>query len=241
MRVGPGCASGKNLWQGMSYISEIRLQAVDDAQENRSWYGEGASGGRIYAYTGNDPLNNVDPLGLWQATISGGLGFGGAITFGLNSGQWNIGAYVGPATGANFAVNLINSAAVSPGVHTNFVGSASVELGPIAADIGASAETTVPQGRISDYGTASATAAANFGPYAAGGQATINPNGSVTASTVVTAGFGTSAYAGWGGTFQSTPTVPSAPQQNLPASSGVSNGQSASASSSGINVQGPGK
>ncbi len=71
MRVGPGCASGKNLWRGMSYISEIRLQTVDDAQENASWYGEGASARRIYAYVGNDPLNKTDPLGLCAQTGCG--------------------------------------------------------------------------------------------------------------------------------------------------------------------------
>ena len=34
----------------MSYISAIRPQAIEDAQENSSWYGEYASGGRIYLY-----------------------------------------------------------------------------------------------------------------------------------------------------------------------------------------------
>ena len=48
----------------MSYISEIRPQDAERAQENCSWYGEGASGVRIYAYVQNDPLNLTDPFGL---------------------------------------------------------------------------------------------------------------------------------------------------------------------------------
>jgi rare lipoprotein A (peptidoglycan hydrolase) len=48
----------------MSYISEIRPQVAEHAQENASWYGECASGRRIYAYVQNDPLNLTDPSGL---------------------------------------------------------------------------------------------------------------------------------------------------------------------------------
>ena len=46
----------------------------------------------LYVYVNNDPLNSADPSGLWQVIISGGFGgFGGSFTFGLNSGQWNVG------------------------------------------------------------------------------------------------------------------------------------------------------
>jgi hypothetical protein len=56
----------------MSYISGIRPQAAEDAQENASWYGEGAAGPRIYAYTGNDPLNATDPSGDYVQAIQNG-------------------------------------------------------------------------------------------------------------------------------------------------------------------------
>ena len=61
-------------------------------------------GSNLYAYVGNDPLNQIDPLGLWQVTISGGLEIGGAVTFGYNSGQWNVGAWGG--VGVGFAVRV---------------------------------------------------------------------------------------------------------------------------------------
>jgi RHS repeat-associated protein len=67
----------------------------------------GERGGiNLYGYVGNDPMGRIDPLGLWQVTISGGvLGFGGIITFGHNSGQWNGGAYAGLGAGFDFDYN----------------------------------------------------------------------------------------------------------------------------------------
>ena len=67
------------------YISGIRLQTVDDAQENASWYGEPASEPRIYAYVQNDPLNNTDPSGncpaCWGAAIGFGVDLGAQLLF----------------------------------------------------------------------------------------------------------------------------------------------------------------
>ena len=47
----------------------------------------------------NNPLNRKDPLGLWQLTVGGGELFGGMLTFGSNSSQWNFGAYTGVGEG----------------------------------------------------------------------------------------------------------------------------------------------
>jgi hypothetical protein len=78
----------------MSYIGRIRLQAVDDAQENASWYGEGVSAARIYAYVSNDPLNLTDPSGLYfgidDLLFSGGgalLGLGAQAVHDVVAGQ----------------------------------------------------------------------------------------------------------------------------------------------------------
>lgn len=48
----------------MSFVTAIRPQAIEDAQENASWYGECVSARRFYAYVANDPLNLADPRGL---------------------------------------------------------------------------------------------------------------------------------------------------------------------------------
>ena len=111
----------------MSYISGIRLQTVDDAQENASWYGEPASVPRFYAYTDNDPLNNTDPLGLDTAVIIGGpvgYSYGTSQPFGSSTTGYlqNQGAYRGstvivlPTTPAQEAaiVQTMNSYSGSP-------------------------------------------------------------------------------------------------------------------------------
>ncbi|MCI5119398.1 MAG: hypothetical protein D3913_15970, partial [Candidatus Electrothrix sp. LOE1_4_5] len=53
----------------------------------------------LYGYVLGDPVNFVDPDGRWQVTIAFGLGDGLLITFGKNSGQWNLGAYIGVGVG----------------------------------------------------------------------------------------------------------------------------------------------
>ena len=63
----------------------------------------GEDGGiNLYGYVGNDPVNLVDPLGLWQFTFSAGAGIGMTTTFGYNSGQANFGSYVGYGAGMSF-------------------------------------------------------------------------------------------------------------------------------------------
>jgi RHS repeat-associated protein len=66
-----------------------------------------AGGVSTYAYVSGDPLMYTDPYGLWQVTITGGIFWGGTITFGKNNGQWNVGAYAGLADGlsGNFNPN----------------------------------------------------------------------------------------------------------------------------------------
>lgn len=66
----------------------------------------GLKGGiSTYTYVSNSPLMHVDPLGLWQVTITAGIFWGGTVTFGNNSGQWNIGGYIGLADGVSGEFN----------------------------------------------------------------------------------------------------------------------------------------
>jgi RHS repeat-associated protein len=62
-------------------------------------------GPNLYGYVGNDPLNLIDPLGLWQVTIGGGYGYAALITFGHNNGQWNASAIVGVGIGGTLGFN----------------------------------------------------------------------------------------------------------------------------------------
>ena len=121
----------------MSYISGIRPQAVDDAKENASWYGECAAGAKFYAYVGNDPLNRVDPSGLCfeDACVLEGTG-AGAIYLGA-SALVAAGLCVETCGGIT---NSINSAAASifnsapptlpPGVGPGPYAGPSVPAGP---------------------------------------------------------------------------------------------------------------
>ena len=66
-------------------------------------------GPNLYEYVGNSPVEWTDPLGLWQFTITGGDVFAGSLTFGHNSGQWNIGAQVGLGGGLSLGLDLSDS------------------------------------------------------------------------------------------------------------------------------------
>jgi len=96
----------------MSYISGIRPQAIETPRESCAWYGEGASGRRIYAYVGNDPLNNVDPNGkiaLADNLIGAGIGFGVDLVTQLavnGTYDWREGAV---ATAAGFVTSGVSS------------------------------------------------------------------------------------------------------------------------------------
>lgn len=59
------------------------LQAVETPGVNPCQFDGGISGGRIYAYVGNDPLNRSDPLGLCdnpQGCGGGSSNSSGALT-----------------------------------------------------------------------------------------------------------------------------------------------------------------
>src|SRR6185437_293022 len=74
-----------------------------------------AGGISTYAYVSGDPIDYVDPNGLWQITIEGGYFFGGQITFGNNggsglfNGQWNVGVRGGFGEGLALSVDPKNS------------------------------------------------------------------------------------------------------------------------------------
>jgi RHS repeat-associated protein len=102
---------------------------------------EMTQGSNLYAYVGNDTINGIDPLGLWQFTIGGAYGIGVNITFGHNNGQWNLSAIVG--LGLGFAGSF------NPNDNTvGHVGGDTVNLGITAQATGGAAELLEASGGL---------------------------------------------------------------------------------------------
>jgi RHS repeat-associated protein len=68
----------------------------------------GLMGGiNLFAYVQNDPVNLVDPFGLWSVTVRAYKGIGGKITLGRSGGKWfgSFGGGVGLGGGIQFNPN----------------------------------------------------------------------------------------------------------------------------------------
>lgn len=87
---------------GLSFYGYRFYSPVTGRWINRDPLGE-QGGINLYGFVLNDPVNLVDPDGLWQLTIGGGWGLAGYVTFGNNNGHWNLGGGLG--LGAGFAGN----------------------------------------------------------------------------------------------------------------------------------------
>jgi RHS repeat-associated protein len=72
-----------------------------------------------YLYAGDDPVNYFDPLGLWQFTATFAptvLGWSAQVTFGKNSGQWNVGVKAGVGEGISAHFNPFDTGCKEQGV-----------------------------------------------------------------------------------------------------------------------------
>jgi RHS repeat-associated protein len=90
----------------------------------------------LYAYVANNPVNYVDPLGLWQLTINFGAGLGIRFTIGNNggtglfNGQWSEGVYVGVGEGFAADLDVFNRGCHAKGANWGTEGSGEIGLGP---------------------------------------------------------------------------------------------------------------
>jgi RHS repeat-associated protein len=98
----------------------------------------------LFNYAANNPIVNVDLLGLWQVTIGGGAELGGYITFGHNGGKSSFGFGVGGADGGLLDVSLGDSGSRAPNCYggsseLGLGAMAAADLGPLSASITADA------------------------------------------------------------------------------------------------------
>jgi RHS repeat-associated protein len=166
---------------------------TDDLQPGTNGTG---NRGNLYAYVGNDPLNATDPTGLWQVTISGGYaGVGGSFTFGLNSGQWSVGAWLGVGGGASIRLNPFDSGAAAAGFDFSAGGRANYSLGQLGGG-GFGYQHSFTTG----VDTGSASYSLGYGSNVSGSVSVLDSQIS-SYSGAATLGYGSSAFIGIGGLY----------------------------------------
>jgi RHS repeat-associated protein len=172
-------------------------------------------GTNAYAYVGGMPLSAIDPLGLWQFTLSGGAFFGAELTFGNNggtgtgweslfNGQWNLGADVGLGFGVNASLDTTNSGCDKPGGNVNLTESLSGDLRLPLSPVSASAGETIT---TASNGETTVEADADLGPEGAdgsvggsvGGAVTISSSGQKSFAPIFSVGTPASGFVGFGG------------------------------------------
>ena len=97
------CASTQKNIDSRELVFFIRPQALEASSKNALPYDDGSSGAIIYAYVGGNPLNRIDPLGLWSFTYGQYYGVGWQVTFGNDNGNGFMTGRVGFGLGAGYS------------------------------------------------------------------------------------------------------------------------------------------
>ena len=148
-----------------------------------------------YVYVLNNPIKGFDPFGLWQLTFSGGDGFGGSISFGHNSGQWNISGHFGAGEGASFRFVPSDLGCRQKGVTTGFQAEREWHLGGRGGGVGFSTEGNKLKVSGSYNLPFGSVGVETGGPPNRPGQPSVNQT-----NVDYGIGGGSSAFFGWGGT-----------------------------------------
>jgi hypothetical protein len=163
---------------------------------SRDPLGEGADA-TLYSYVGNNPIDRIDPLGLWQVSVEGGVFWGGQVTFGNNggtgffNGQWNLGIHAGFGEGLAISLDPKNSGCHSSGYDNDTSGGlldGTIKLGPLGLAITDTLGTSNNLDLGLDTGNAHVTIP-------------LSSNGAPVSSPTPIIGFGEGATLSVGGTY----------------------------------------
>ncbi len=91
----------------------------------------------LYTFVGNNPINNIDPLGLWTFEAYGGAIFGGYLSFGYNYGHFSFRAGLGAAAGYSVSFDpKPKQSDLTPGTwEGGLIGKADRGYGPLGGGI----------------------------------------------------------------------------------------------------------
>lgn len=116
----------------------------------------------LYRYVGGNPVNRIDPFGLWSVVVEGYAGVGGGITIGKNpNGSWFYSAKVGAGEGGGFQFDRKGT---SPGydgkcktgtrnINFGLFMGANASIGPVSGgyNMGAGAHLQAEPDNVSTY------------------------------------------------------------------------------------------
>ena len=103
----------------------------------------------IYTYVQNNPVNEIDPLGLWSIKGSFYWGYGGSFTLGKKDGKWFIRAGAGVGAGGGIKFYPTGGFPVKSKCEAGFIGasgSIGAALGPLSGEIKGEAGLGITKG-----------------------------------------------------------------------------------------------
>lgn len=155
-----------------------------------------AGGINTYAYVGDNPLGYIDPLGLWQFTISVDAFIGGVFTFGYNGGHANVGGWLGAGEGTAASLNLKDTGCHKAGAERSVRADGRIGNVAASADFAAILNTG---GTFGDSGSETEISTQAFNHVGIGltiesGQVQRNPDVTFVAGENVFIGYGAQKY-----------------------------------------------